>query len=109
MSQEAPLIINLGKYQSKRSRVFVGRDRGKSCRVAEKLDQADARKQPVVINIPKGTYSVTPSFFLAMFGDSIRKHGEEGFMKLYSFQGWDAKAVIADGVREALSTDNPLW
>ena len=101
MSQDRPLIVDLGKYQSRKAKVFVGRDRGTQCRLKVGLDAADRSEQSVEVRIPHDTLSVTPSFFLAMFGDSIRKLGKREFTERYSFIGWDARAVVEDGIREA--------
>lgn len=103
-----PLVVDLGSRQGRRIKVFVGRERGREFRRRAGLDDADRIGRRVVVRIPHDTIAITPSFFLEMFGDSIRKLRKECFLARYSFVGWDARAVVEDGIREALSSANPF-
>lgn len=95
--------IYLGDYQLAGSeRVFAGRDRGERARWEAWLDQWDRDGWHVVVDIPADTFAVTSSFFLAMFGPSIKLLGGEGFTNKYTFVGWDATDVVRCGVREML-------
>ena len=107
-SQVTPLEVDLGRYRSGTGRVFAGRRRGRQCRERANLDEADATQKRVVVHIPKKTYSVNSSFFLAMFGPSIRHLGPEMFLKLYTFTGWDATQTVEDAIREAQDRTSPL-
>jgi hypothetical protein len=100
--------IDLNNYRSKASRVFAGRSRGEAVRMAANLNEADQSGEPVEIHIPEDTFSVNSSFFLGMFGGSIRALGEEKFKEKYRFVGKDISRVFEDGVKEALRTSSPL-
>jgi len=107
-SQTEPARVDLGNYRSPGGRVFAGRDRGRRARKRAKLEEHDRVSRPVEVHVPVDTFSVTSSFFLAMFGPSIRYHKEARFRELYSFTGWDATEVLSQGIREALNRKSPL-
>ena len=107
-SQAEPAQVDLGNYRSPAGRVFAGRDRGRRARKRAKLEEHDRAGRAVEVHVPVDTFSVTSSFFLAMFGPSIRFHKEERFRELYSFTGWDATEVLIQGIREALNRKSPL-
>jgi hypothetical protein len=100
--------VDLDNYRHPEGRVFAGRDRGRRARQRAKLDQHDRHRHRVTVHVPVDTFSVTSSFFLAMFGPSIRHHKESLFRKLYTFTGWDATEVVNHGIREALDRSSPL-
>lgn len=66
--------------------VFTGRERGKKARAQFKLDNIDTQEEVVNLDIPDEVYSVTSSYFLGFFGDSVRTLGREGFKKKYVFK-----------------------
>lgn len=103
-----PKHIDLDKYRSKASRVFAGRSRGEAVRTAAKLDDIDRTEEIVEVHVPEDTFSVNSSFFLGMFGGSIRTLGEDKFREKYRFVGKDVSRVFEDGVKEALRTGSPL-
>lgn len=100
--------IDLDQYRSHGTHVFSGRERGEAVREAAELDQLDSEEEPVSIVIPNDTFSVTSSFFLGMFGDSIRRLGEEQFREHYRFDGPIMDAVVEDGIAEALREEAAL-
>lgn len=73
-----------------------------------KLERLDVGDEDVRVLIPPDTFSVTSSFFLGMFGDSIRRLGKEAFLRKYTFEGPLLDGVIEDAVQEALRTSTPL-
>ena len=80
--------------------VYVGRDRGEAARVKWKLDDADARDERFVVTIPDGTFSINSSFFLGLFGKSIKKAGSrEAFLSRYQFVG---EARFREKIDEAI-------
>lgn len=101
--------IDLGRYRGKNSRVFSGREEGKRVRHQLGIDKYDSKQQPVTIVIPEDTLSFNTSFFLGMFGNSIRSLGEEAFRNVYSFE---CKPIIQksieDGITRALKRSQPL-
>lgn len=74
--------------------VFTGRDRGQKARLDLGLDQL-APNELVKVVIPENTYAVTSSFFLGLFGPSVRSLGGEGFQEKFKFEG---PAFICDKV-----------
>ena len=58
--------------------VYIGRDRGAAERIKYKLDEVDKNDVSVVVKIPESTYSINSSFFLGLFGKSIRYAGSSG-------------------------------
>lgn len=107
-SEKKNIIINLDDHRSHKSLVFAGRERGEAVRKATRLEEIDDSGAKVTIVVPDDVISIASSFFLGMFGPSIRRLGEKEFRARYNFQGIDLDRVIEDGIREALETDNPL-
>jgi hypothetical protein len=103
-----PRVVDLAAYNTPGIRVFAGRDRGEAARAAAKLAEADAAGDTVEVRIPDDVFSINSSFFLGMFGNSIRGLGEAEFRKRYSFVGRPVDMVLEDTIREALRTASPL-
>ncbi len=78
-------IIDLLKYRGKNSSLFTGRPQGECARVELGLDSCDESQDIIKINIPKGTSSINPSFFLGLLFQSIKKLGIERFEQKYIF------------------------
>jgi hypothetical protein len=87
------------------ARVLAGRDSGERVRAAAKLDELDRASEVVQVRIPLKLFAVTSSFFLGMFGASIRYLGEAKFRQHYQFTGKPITRVIEDGIRSVLLTD----
>lgn len=100
--------VDLGEHRSGGSRVFAGRDRGSNVRNQNKLDKLDKEGKVVEVFVPEDVFSINSSFFLGMFGPSIRQLGEEEFRRRYRFVGKDITRVKEAGIREALRTESPL-
>lgn len=64
--------------------VFTGRDRGEDTRKKLRLDNIKAGDDVEVV-IPDDVYTVTSSYFLGLFGPSIRDLGLEGFQRVFHF------------------------
>ena len=86
----------------------MGGEAGQVCREHFKLDEVDRTGDTVQIVIPLDAYSVNSSFFLGMFGESIRDLGEERFRSQYQFVGKDISRTLNDGIRHALDRGSPL-
>lgn len=54
-----------------------GRLRGQAARDEFNLDLLDRSDEPVEVHVPSYVYSVTPSFFQGLFGDSFRACGHD--------------------------------
>lgn len=103
--------INLGDFKtSDTSRVFSGRPRGEECRRLMQLDMHDVNGDVVNIIIPSGIFSINMSFFLALFGKSVRTFGSvEKFYSHYNFSGPSVHLrAIAQYVQEALKSSIAL-
>lgn len=88
--------------------VYTGRDRGQRLRQALELDYLDAAPLPIEVRIPEGTYSISSSFFLGMFGPSVVHMGSmKAFYEKYRFVTTDfIKSVIDGHVTRALQDRN---
>lgn len=102
--------VSLERYRSEGVRVFAGRERGEEVRRKAELDILDERTDVSVIEVlvPLDVFSVNSSFFLGMFGPSVRKLGERGFRAKYRFSGKDISGTVDEGIREALNRESPL-
>lgn len=90
--------------------VLSGRDLGYSLRNEISLDQKD--KDDITYNIifPKNIISISTSFFLALFGDSVRACGsKEKFLDKYVIESSNnLKNNINDGINDALNNVDGL-
>ena len=85
------------------SRVFSGRERGLAAREKFNLNVLDHQSGGVTVVIPEGTYSMNMSFFLGMFGDSVRELGRDEFRQKYLFESDPVHLQsIEEGVNRAL-------
>lgn len=76
-------VIDFGRYNGP---VYTGRDRGARLRAELDLDRVDTSDETVDVRIPEGTYTVTSSFFLGLFGPSVVKLGsKDRFFQKYHF------------------------
>lgn len=101
-------IVDLANYQEANVRVFAGRDRGKEVRERAKLDELDKGAEEVEVRVPMNTFAVNSSFFLAMFGPSVRSLGDEAFRKKYRFTGKNIWDTVDSGIKDALHVKTPL-
>ena len=102
MSMEETIDLNDART-SRESRVLSGRPRGEECRQLFDVASLDDQPAKVTVRIPQDIYSMNTSFFLGLFGESVRALGKEGFREKYRF---DCDPIhndtIADGVERAL-------
>jgi hypothetical protein len=96
--------LDLGKaLTSRESRVLSGRDRGIECRQRFNVAALDGAPGIVIVSIPRDIYSVNTSFFLGLFGESVRSLGKEAFIAKYKFECDDVhRETIAGGIERAL-------
>jgi hypothetical protein len=77
--------------------VFTGRPRGVALRKKLKLDSVDEVGERVSVDIPEDVYTVTSSFFLGLFGPSVRHYGSKNdFLCHYSFKAPERVASRLD-------------
>lgn len=67
--------------------VFTGRPRGEDARRKLGLDLVDQGGGTVEVIIPQDIYTLTSSYFLGLFGPSVRKYGRKSeFLEHYRFK-----------------------
>lgn len=102
------LVLDLEKLRGDSSnRVLAGRDFGELARVELRLDALDEQAEKILVMVPDDLYSVTSSWFLGAFADSIRSLGPAGFRKKYSFAGKPIERVVEEAIR-AVELTKPL-
>ena len=84
------------KFQDLGMPVFTGRERGEKARKVLKLDSVTENDRVNVV-IPDGVYTVTSSYFLGLFGKSIRDLGLEKFSSVFKFESPD---FLKDSIAE---------
>lgn len=67
------------------SEILSGRDCGEDFRRKFGLDAEDLKPSIVSVRIPDEIVSMNTSFFLGLFGPSVRLLTPEGFLKKYKF------------------------
>ncbi len=96
--------IELKNY-IKNKKVLAGRDNGANIRQTINLEKIESENEKIEVIIPTEVYSFNSSYFLGMFGESVKKFGKEGFEKKYNFitENESIKMNIKDGIDEALN------
>jgi hypothetical protein len=87
-----------------------GRPKGQELRSRLKLKNEDESPAEVAVIIPDSILTLNSSFFLGLFGESVRKLGEQRFKSKYKFStNHDrVKRDIERGIMYAQETSNPL-
>jgi len=78
--------LNIRDYIYSDTKILTGRDLGELIRERVNLSKLDYSTQPVILKIDNNFISITSSFILGLFGDSIRDLGAEGFSVQYEIQ-----------------------
>lgn len=106
--------IDLLTYRGTGSSYFTGRPQGEEVRDKLKLDLVDSSQERIVFEIPEGTTSFNPSFYLGLLYDSFKKLGQAKFREKYTFKILDKDPAIQgvlernleDALRSAIITYN---
>jgi hypothetical protein len=86
------------------SRFLSGRPSGEKARRHFKLDSLDKSDDKAVVTVPDDLYALNLSFFLGMFGPSVRKYGPEEFRKKYIFTGRSIhQKTVEEGISRAVA------
>ena len=105
---KSPRVLDLERFRgSRENRVLAGRDEGKQARLDARVDELDTVEDSVKVLVPHDLFSVTSSFFLGLFEESIRRLGGTRFLEHYAFSGKPIQRVIDDAIRSAELT-SPL-
>lgn len=106
MNNEINLDLNKART-SPESRVLSGRERGIECRRLFDVAKLDKSPERVTVLIPEDIFSMNTSFFLGLFGESVRTLGKEGFIEKFQFQCDDIhRETITEGIDRALKESN---
>lgn len=105
--------INLENYDKNKMKnliVLSGRELGDNIRKRFKFDELDIDSNKYEIVFPENIISISTSFFLALFGESVRKCGsKEKFEDKYMFNvNSSLKSNINDGIIDALNNVDGL-
>lgn len=101
--------IDLAQFKTEGAWVFSGRPRGTKIRERVNVDAIDQTDEATEVQIPTEILGINPSFFLGLFGPSVRKFGREGFESKYHFKCNPLVLLdIEDGINQALKETNPL-
>lgn len=113
--------IELAKFRGNRSSIFTGRPQGQAAREELKLNGIDNQKDiEIIFEVPDGTTSFNPSFYLGLLYHSFENLGIENFDIKYKFDiltnDFETKKVLQsnleDGKRNAINELNKktgLW
>lgn len=63
--------------------VYTGRSHGSEDRKRFGLKVQDGVAEIVPVIVPDSVYTMTSSYFLGLFGESIRELGRDGFLRKY--------------------------
>ena len=90
--------------------VYIGRARGRKARDVLGLEKLDKDSDLIDVKIPDDTYALNSSYFLGLFGPSIRFAGSASeFKKKYRFYGPDhLMETIDDYVVRSLQENRSL-
>ena len=78
-------LVDLSKFPGP---IYTGRQRGESIRASLNLDEVDASEAAVEVLIPVNAYAISSSFFLGLFGPSVKRAGTpEAFFLFFHFPG----------------------
>jgi hypothetical protein len=103
------MTIDIKQFQTPGAKVLSGRPKGQEVRQKLCLDQVDVSPELINVLVPEEILTINSSFFLGLFGDSVRKLGENGFLDHYRFSVperiWPD---IRSGIADAMRTSNPL-
>ncbi|NJD03420.1 MAG: hypothetical protein FIA99_12695 [Ruminiclostridium sp.] len=103
------MVIDLNNYKVKDIKVLSGREKGEEVRRLTNLEEKEKEEKLIEIIVPIDLYSINSSFFLGMFGPSIRKFKEEGFRNKFRFKCDEVILKnIDDGISRALKESDVL-
>lgn len=103
------MMINLKEYFDNEVKVLSGRKIGKEHRKKFHLNRLDEEDDIINIIIPDDIYSINTSYFLELFGPSIRKLGEDKFRKKYVFECDDVIRLNIEDFIELALKNSDVW
>ena len=95
----------LGDTLPASTKILSGLEEGSKARLYCKLDEIDQQNIEVEVDIPSKFWTITSSYFLGCFGNSVRNLGIEGFRQKYKFKCDPVfKPNIEDGIARSVNT-----
>lgn len=91
-------IINLEDHKLPDVNILAGREKGE--KLKKLLNLQELESDTITIIVPESIYTITTSFFVGMFGDTVKRLGQEKFLEIYNFVGLD-DYIIKTSVRYA--------
>lgn len=106
--------IDLNKYCTRRggrvAKIFTGRDRGRSVREESQIDEIYKQEGEIKVIIPKGTFSITPSFLEEFFNNIVKEVGISRFRETVHFEsnGYKIEVALNEALDRILQETNAL-
>lgn len=111
MAKSHDNVIELEDFRVKDSKIFTGRDRGKSVRERSKIDDLITQYEKVVLVIPDEIYSINPSFLEEFLVNVVEKLGRDGFYRTFEIKNvgtYDFDRRLREAVESILRTRTGL-
>ena len=106
--------IDLANYSTRQgarvAKVFTGRDRGRRVREESRIDEIYRKDGEIEVIIPKGTFSITPSFLEELFNNIVKKVGKEKFRNTVKIEanGYKIEVPLEEALERILQEKNAL-
>lgn len=99
------IAINHNMEHKEDIRCLIGEPRGKDQYENLEIDKLEKTYDVITITIPKSIINMSNSFFLGMFGDTIRKYKtRQNFLNKFHFVANDLMmSIINNGINDALN------
>lgn len=103
--------IKLEEFFDSTSTYLSGREQARNLRKILKLEELDKSDKKVTFFISSKITGISPSFFLALFGDSVKKLKEKFLEKyVFEYEEEETKELIEEdvkyGIKEALDSQS---
>ena len=92
------MMLSISKYKENGAKIFTDRDSGVKARQELALDTLE-QTEKIIIQIPRDTWGINPSFFGGLFETTIKNYRER-FFEIYSFQ-----YTNGEDIKESLKKD----
>lgn len=94
--------IDLSYFRSSKDIITLsGRPKGQKGRKEFDLDTLDNKSEIIIIKVPEEYKSISTSFILGMFGQSMKILGETSFFEKYKFEGKNIDRLLNNCMTEA--------
>lgn len=95
---------------NKVAKVFTGRDRGEEVRQTSNIDDIYRQYHHVELDIPEGTFSITPSFLEEFFVNIVSEYGIENFREnvIIISNGYQIETPLEEAIERIIQRNNAL-